>query len=71
MGRPNIVLVMTDQQRADVSAREGFELDSTPFLDSLARSGCWFDRAYTSAPNLRAGAGEHADRPLAERPRGA
>jgi len=48
--RPNVVLIMTDQQRADVSAREGFPLDTTPFLDSLARQGVWFNRSYTSAP---------------------
>lgn len=41
---------MTDQQRADVCAREGYELDTTPFLDRLARNGAWFDRAYTSTP---------------------
>ena len=35
--RPNIVIVMTDQQRADISAREGHPLDTTPFLDALAR----------------------------------
>ncbi|MBI3923013.1 MAG: sulfatase-like hydrolase/transferase, partial [Armatimonadetes bacterium] len=48
--RPNIIVIMTDQQRADVSAREGYALDTTPFLDSLAREGVWFNRAYTSAP---------------------
>ena len=48
--RPNVVIIMTDQQRADVCAREGFELDTTPFLDRLAREGTWFDRAYTAAP---------------------
>ncbi|NCO35330.1 MAG: sulfatase-like hydrolase/transferase [Armatimonadetes bacterium] len=47
---PNIVVIMTDQQRADVCAREGFPLDTTPFLDSLARQGTWFNRAYTSMP---------------------
>jgi len=47
---PDIVVVMTDQQRADLTAREGFPLDVTPFLDELARSGRWFDRAYTSSP---------------------
>ena len=30
--RPNIVIIMTDQQRADLSAREGYELNTTPFL---------------------------------------
>jgi len=48
--RPNVVIIMTDQQRADVSARECFGLDTAPFLDSLARKGTWFDHAYTSAP---------------------
>lgn len=47
---PNIVIIMTDQQRADVSAREGFELDTTPYLDHLASQGTWFTRAYTSMP---------------------
>ena len=48
--RPNIVIIMTDQQRADHSRREGFSLDTTPFMDSLARQGVWFDRAYTTMP---------------------
>jgi arylsulfatase A-like enzyme len=48
--KPNIVIIMTDQQRADVCKREGFPLDTTPFLDSLARRGTWFNRAYTSMP---------------------
>jgi arylsulfatase A-like enzyme len=48
--RPNVVVVMTDQHRADACAREGFELDTTPFLDSLARDGTWFDRAYSPYP---------------------
>jgi len=48
--RPNIVLIMTDQQRADVCGREGFGLDTTPFLDALAGRGTWFHRAYTVNP---------------------
>jgi len=48
--KPNIVIIMTDQHRADVCAREGFPLDTTPFLDSLAHDGVWFNRAYTAAP---------------------
>lgn len=47
---PNLVVVMTDQQRADVSRREGFPLDTTPFLDDLAQQGTWFDKAYTATP---------------------
>ncbi len=47
---PNIVIIMTDQQRADLSRREGFPLDTTPSLDRIARQGVWFNRAYTSMP---------------------
>lgn len=48
--RPNIVIIMTDQQRADLTSREGYPLDLTPFADSIAAQGCWFDRAYTPCP---------------------
>jgi arylsulfatase A-like enzyme len=47
---PNIVLIITDQFRADACKREGFELDTTPFLDSLAQTGTWFNRAYCTSP---------------------
>ncbi len=50
MPPPNLVLIMTDQHRADLCAREGFPLDATPFLDRLAAQGVWFDRAYTPSP---------------------
>lgn len=45
-----IIVVTTDQQRADFCAREGFGVDCTPTVDALARRGCWFPRAYTAAP---------------------
>lgn len=48
--RPNILIIMTDQMRADLCQREGFSLNTTPFLDAMARKGCWFDKAYTAAP---------------------
>ena len=35
-GKPNIVVIMTDQQRADLCGREGFPLEVTPFVDRLA-----------------------------------
>lgn len=50
MTRSNIVLILTDQHRAGLSAREGYPLDVTPYLDSLAAEGVWFDGAYTPAP---------------------
>ena len=46
----NVLLIMTDQQRADFCAREGYAVDTTPFEDALAESGVWFNKAYTSAP---------------------
>jgi arylsulfatase A-like enzyme len=48
--QPNIVLIMTDQQQARLSAKEGYPLDPTPFLDSLASQGVWFNKAYTATP---------------------
>lgn len=50
MSAPDIVMIMTDQHRADASRRSGFGLDTTPFLDHLAGEGMWFDRAYTTSP---------------------
>lgn len=48
--KPNVVIIMTDQQRADLCGREGFPMAVTPFTDSLALSNVWFDKAYTVAP---------------------
>jgi arylsulfatase A-like enzyme len=47
---PNIIVIMTDQQRADLCARRGYALDTTPFMDALAQRGADFPVAYTSAP---------------------
>ena len=49
--RPNILLVMTDQQSADaMSCRMGRTYVSTPAMDSLAARGASFTRAYTANP---------------------
>ena len=49
--RPNILLVMTDQQSADaMSCRMGNTFLSTPAMDSLAARGVSFTRAYTANP---------------------
>ena len=37
--RPNIVLIMTDQQRADLCRREGFPLDWDRVFETAARHG--------------------------------
>src|SRR5690606_40945801 len=48
--QPNIALIMTDQQRADLFASEGYALDTMPFLDDFGRAGTRFRRAYTPMP---------------------
>jgi arylsulfatase A-like enzyme len=48
--RPNVVIIMADQQRADLTKRAGFPLDTMPALDGMAARGVAFDRAYTTAP---------------------
>lgn len=48
--KPNIVIVMTDQQRADVRKSRGFALDTMPFLDEWAKEGTDLHQAYTSNP---------------------
>ena len=48
--KPNIIIVMTDQQRADLRRAAGYELDTMPFLDSWAKDGVDFEQAYTPNP---------------------
>ena len=48
--KPNFILLMTDQQRADLRRSRGFELDTMPFLDEWAKGGVDFERAYTPNP---------------------
>ena len=48
--KPNIVVIMADQQRAGLTRAGGFPLDTMPAVDRLAARGVSFDRAYTTAP---------------------
>ena len=48
--RPNIVLVMTDQQRFDTLGVNGNPLIRTPHLDNFARAGVRFSRSYCTTP---------------------
>jgi arylsulfatase len=50
MSQPNILLILTDQQRWDTIAAAGNAQIKTPNLDRLAREGTRFDSAYTPAP---------------------
>lgn len=48
--RPNFIIVMTDQQRADLRKGRGYALDTMPFLEEWSRGGVDFERAYTPNP---------------------
>ena len=48
--RPNILFLMTDEHRADVTGYEGNDVIRTPVLDELARTGVAFRNAYTPSP---------------------
>ncbi len=48
--RPNVLMIVTDQQRADTIHALGNEMIRTPNLDRLVREGTAFRRNYTSCP---------------------
>ncbi len=50
VNRPNILFLMSDEHRADVTGYEGNEIIRTPVLDELARTGVVFRNAYTASP---------------------
>lgn len=50
MARPNFLLIMTDQQRADHLGCYGNRIVATPHIDGLARRGAAFDRFTVACP---------------------
>ncbi len=48
--RPNILVIITDQQRADMLSCAGNAFVKTPNLDGLAANGARFERAYCANP---------------------
>jgi len=48
--RPNLLYIMTDQQRWDMMSCAGNEHLKTPAMDSLAANGARFDLAYSGNP---------------------
>jgi arylsulfatase len=48
--QPNILLVVTDQQRGDCLGIEGHPVLQTPYLDQVGAEGIHFTRAYTECP---------------------
>ncbi|MEC8989080.1 MAG: sulfatase-like hydrolase/transferase, partial [Verrucomicrobiota bacterium] len=49
--RPNIILIITDQQRLDTINALGFEHVDTPNLDRLVHEGVTFRNCYITAPS--------------------
>lgn len=49
--RPNIVLIVTDQQRYDTIAAMGFDHMITPNLDRLVNQGTSFENMYITSPS--------------------
>lgn len=49
--QPHIILIITDQQRADALGCAGKYGIKTPNLDLLANDGFYFNNAYTAAPS--------------------
>ncbi len=47
--RPNIILIITDQQRYDTIAHFGFPFVDTPCLDRLAAEGVCFEQCHVTA----------------------
>ncbi len=50
MDKPNIILIMTDQQRADTIGALGAPWMQTPNLDRLAREGTAFTNCFVTSP---------------------
>lgn len=46
-GRPNVLVIVTDQHRVDVNGAYGSRICRTPAIDRLAESGARFDPAYS------------------------
>ena len=49
--QPHIILIMTDQHRADALGCTGNETVISPYIDQLAADGYVFSNAYTAAPS--------------------
>lgn len=48
---PNLLLIMTDQQRGDALGCDGHPVQETPYLDELAGQGTRFRCAYSASPS--------------------
>ena len=48
--KKNVIIIMTDQQRADLRKGCGYELDTMPFLDEWAKGGVDFEMLIRPIP---------------------
>ena len=48
--KPNVILIMTDQQRGDCLGLEGHPVLLTPNMDAIGGQGARFSHAYTTCP---------------------
>jgi arylsulfatase A-like enzyme len=48
--RPNIIMILTDDQRWDALGHAGNDIIRTPCMDELAREGVWFPNAFVTTP---------------------
>ena len=48
--RPNIIFILTDDQRANTLGYAGNKIIQTPEMDKLAGQGCYFQNAFVSTP---------------------
>ncbi|MBN1292198.1 MAG: sulfatase [Candidatus Latescibacteria bacterium] len=48
--RPNIIFILTDDQRWDAVGCAGNPIIQTPNMDRLAENGTWFERAFITTP---------------------
>lgn len=49
-GRPNIIFILTDDQRWDALGHAGNEIIQTPEMDRLAEEGLYFKNAFVTTP---------------------
>jgi len=49
--RPNMILIITDQQRYETINALGYSYMSTPHLDRLSREGTTFTQCHITAPS--------------------
>jgi len=49
-GKPNIIFILTDDQRWDALGYAGNKIIQTPEMDRLAGDGTWFRNAFVTTP---------------------